>query len=91
VASEITRQYAPTMVCLSSGSFQHRIVEIVELNMHRLKSLTFVILLPSPIILCGCDDLVPHDTQSLLEPNLRRSEVVGILAGFGTVKSDRAL
>ena len=52
--------------------------------MERLKSLTLTILLPSLITLTGCEDLVPHDTQSLLDPNLRRSEVVGIVAGFGT-------
>ena len=52
--------------------------------MERLKSLTLTILLPSLIALTGCEDLVPHDTQSLLDPNLRRSEVVGIVAGFGT-------
>ena len=32
----------------------------------------------------GCQDLVPHDTQSLLFPKFRRSEIVGLLAGFGT-------
>jgi len=32
----------------------------------------------------GCEDLVPHDTQSLLVPRLHRSELVGIVAGFGT-------
>jgi MtN3 and saliva related transmembrane protein len=52
--------------------------------MGRLKTLTLTILLPGLIALSGCDDLVPHDTQSLLDPNLRRSEVVGIVAGFGT-------
>ena len=52
--------------------------------MERLKSLTLAILLPSLIALTGCEDLVPHDTQSLLDPNMRRSEVVGIVAGFGT-------
>lgn len=52
--------------------------------MSRLKTLTFTTLLPILIVLSGCDDLVPHDTQSLLDPNLRRSEVVGIVAGFGT-------
>ena len=55
-----------------------------ELHIDQLKSLTLTILLPSFIALCGCQDLVPHDTQSLLDPNLRRSEVVGIVAGFGT-------
>ena len=52
--------------------------------MGRLKSLAFAVLLPSLISLSGCEDLVPHDTQSLLAPSLHRSEVVGIVAGFGT-------
>jgi MtN3 and saliva related transmembrane protein len=52
--------------------------------MRRLKCLTLTILLPSLIVLSGCEDLRPHDTVSLLDPNLRRSEVVGIVAGFGT-------
>ncbi len=38
----------------------------------------------SLIILSSCKDLVPHDTPSLLFPGLHRSEVFGILAGFGT-------
>ncbi len=36
------------------------------------------------ILLCSCADLVPHDTKSLLIPTMQRSEIVGILAGFGT-------
>jgi MtN3 and saliva related transmembrane protein len=36
------------------------------------------------IALVGCQELTPHDTQSLLDPEIRRSEVVGIVAGFGT-------
>ena len=36
------------------------------------------------ITLCGCQNLVPHDTPSLLNPKFQRSEVVGIVAGFGT-------
>lgn len=36
------------------------------------------------IALCGCQDLVPRDTQSLLIPRLHRSEIFGFLAGFGT-------
>jgi uncharacterized protein with PQ loop repeat len=44
-----------------------------------------IALLPlSLITLCGCQDLVPHDTQSLLIPKLHRSEVFGLVAGFGT-------
>jgi MtN3 and saliva related transmembrane protein len=37
-----------------------------------------------PIIVCGCHDLVPHDTKSLLFSGVERSEVIGIVAGFGT-------
>ena len=44
----------------------------------------FVVFLPSLITLCGCEDLVPHDTQSLIDPNLKRSEILGLVAGFGT-------
>jgi uncharacterized protein with PQ loop repeat len=53
-------------------------------NMRRLKNLTFAILLPNLIALSGCAGLVPRDTQSLLIPSMHRSEVIGILAGFGT-------
>ena len=38
----------------------------------------------SLITLCGCQDLVPRDTQSLLFPGLQRSEIFGFVAGFGT-------
>ena len=34
--------------------------------------------------LYGCQDLVPRDTQSLLIPKLHRSEIFGLVAGFGT-------
>ena len=36
------------------------------------------------ITLGGCQNLVPHDTASLFDPTVKRSEVVGIVAGFGT-------
>lgn len=36
------------------------------------------------ITLSGCEHLVPHDTKSLLLPRFQRSEIVGLLAGFGT-------
>jgi uncharacterized protein with PQ loop repeat len=32
----------------------------------------------------GCDDLIPQDTASLFAPRFQRSELVGLLAGFGT-------
>jgi MtN3 and saliva related transmembrane protein len=52
--------------------------------MNRLKSVTFAVFLPCIVVLCGCEDLVPHDTQSLLAPTIKRSEVLGLVAGFGT-------
>jgi uncharacterized protein with PQ loop repeat len=36
------------------------------------------------IFLCGCGDLIPRDTSSLLSPHLQRSEIIGFLAGLGT-------
>jgi len=36
------------------------------------------------ITLYGCKDLVPHDTSSIFIPRLHRSEIIGIVAGFGT-------
>ncbi len=43
-------------------------------------------LLLSVALLCGCESvgLHPEDVQSLLVPKLLRSEVFGIVAGFGT-------
>jgi uncharacterized protein with PQ loop repeat len=52
--------------------------------MGRINKVILVVLLPSLIALSGCQKLVPHDTRSLLVPSLRRSEVFGFLAGFGT-------
>jgi MtN3 and saliva related transmembrane protein len=43
-----------------------------------------IVLLLSPIVLYGCRDLIPHDAPSLLDPKIRRSEIVGLVAGFGT-------
>jgi MtN3 and saliva related transmembrane protein len=42
------------------------------------------VLFLSMITLCGCQDLIPHDAPSLLDPKFQRSEVIGVLAGFGT-------
>ena len=55
------------------------------MNVDSLNSMTRGLLLLSVIMLCGgCDELVIHDTQSLLAPRFQRSEVVGLVAGFGT-------
>ena len=35
-------------------------------------------------MLCGCDAQIIRDTQSLLVPRFQRSELVGLVAGFGT-------
>jgi MtN3 and saliva related transmembrane protein len=34
--------------------------------------------------LYGCQDLVPRDAASLLIPRFQRSEILGLIAGFGT-------
>jgi MtN3 and saliva related transmembrane protein len=36
------------------------------------------------ITLCGCEGLGIQDTSSLLLPKFQRSEIMGIVAGFGT-------
>ena len=36
------------------------------------------------IALCGCQDLVPRNTQSLLIPRFQKSEIFGFFAGLGT-------
>ena len=42
------------------------------------------VLFLSMITFCGCQDLIPHDAPSLFDPKFQRSEVIGVLAGFGT-------
>ena len=41
-------------------------------------------LLPGLIVLQGCERLGIHDTASLIAPTLHRSDIVGLVAGFGT-------
>jgi MtN3 and saliva related transmembrane protein len=53
-------------------------------GMGRYKSLCHAVLFLSLITLCGCQDLVPRDTQSLFIPEFQRSEIFGFLAGLGT-------
>jgi MtN3 and saliva related transmembrane protein len=45
---------------------------------------TLVLLLLCAVALPGCDDLRLKDMSSLLVPRLMRSEIVGLVAGFGT-------
>jgi uncharacterized protein with PQ loop repeat len=52
--------------------------------MDRHNKITLSILGISLLAVAGCDDLVPRDTSSLFVPTLQRSELIGLLAGFGT-------
>jgi MtN3 and saliva related transmembrane protein len=52
--------------------------------MSRLTKRTFVLIFLISIGLCGCQNLVPRDTQSLLIPRFHRSEIFGFIAGLGT-------
>ena len=52
--------------------------------MDRADRTTMMVVLLNVIALYGCQDLVPRDTQSLLVPRLTRSEILGLVAGFGT-------
>ena len=42
------------------------------------------VLLLSVLTVYGCEDLVIRDTSSLLAPRFQRSEILGLVAGFGT-------
>ena len=52
--------------------------------MGRFKTLMALGVFLSLVLLCGCEDLLPRDTSSLLVPKLQRSEIFGFLAGLGT-------
>jgi MtN3 and saliva related transmembrane protein len=52
--------------------------------MERFNRVTFVVVAMTLIALSGCQGLVPQDTQSLLIPTFKRSEILGLVAGFGT-------
>ena len=45
---------------------------------------TLIAVLVLSCMLLGCQQMIPKDTQSLLVPGFQRSEVFGLLAGFGT-------
>ena len=45
---------------------------------------TLGVLLLSVLTLYGCEDLVIRDTSSLFIPRFQRSEILGLVAGFGT-------
>src|SRR6201987_5601765 len=50
----------------------------------RSDRLALAVLFPALPMLLGCQELIPRDTSSLIIPRFRRSEIFGILAGFGT-------
>ncbi|HTS09808.1 MAG TPA: SemiSWEET family transporter [Candidatus Eisenbacteria bacterium] len=52
--------------------------------MRRFTKLRVVLTLLATMVLCGCEGLVPHDTNSLLIPKFQRSEIFGFFAGLGT-------
>src|SRR5437763_16139916 len=52
--------------------------------MSHLQCLILPVFFLSLLTLVGCEDLVPRDTASLLSPRFNRSEIVGLIAGFGT-------
>ena len=45
---------------------------------------TLALLALCALALSGCDELRVRDVTSLLVPRLMRSEIVGVIAGFGT-------
>lgn len=49
-----------------------------------LDKLPLGVVLPSLVLLQACESLGIQDTASLLVPTMRRSEIVGLVAGFGT-------
>src|ERR1700739_4921107 len=67
-----------------SSRQSNRTASYVGLNVHRLRWLARATFRPSLIVVSGCEGLVPHDTKSLLIPSMQRSEIVGVVAGFGT-------
>jgi uncharacterized protein with PQ loop repeat len=50
----------------------------------RLSSRTTILVLLGTLALCGCEAFIPREAQSLLVPKLQRSELFGLVAGFGT-------
>ena len=54
------------------------------MNLNYSNRVTLAVLLLSVLTLFGCEDLVIRDTSSLLVPRFQRSEILGLVAGFGT-------
>ena len=54
------------------------------MNMNCSNRVLLGVLLLNVLTLHGCEDLVIRDTSSLLIPRFQRSEILGLVAGFGT-------
>ena len=48
------------------------------------RAVAYGVLLLSATVLGGCEGLAVHDVSSLLVPEFQRSELIGLVAGFGT-------
>ncbi len=54
------------------------------MSMNSFNGMMLGVLLLSTTMLCSCEELVIRDTTSLVAPRFQRSEIVGLVAGFGT-------
>lgn len=54
------------------------------MNGPQFKNVGKVILVLGLVAISGCQGLVPRDVPSLFSPHIQRSEIIGIVAGFGT-------
>ena len=61
-----------------------RTTRVRKVNMGFSKKHALGFFFISVIALAGCEELVPQDTASLLAPRFHRSEIIGLVAGFGT-------
>ena len=55
-----------------------------HISTYRYKACALALLVLSPLVLSGCDDVVIRDARSLLFSSFQKSEVWGFVAGFGT-------
>jgi MtN3 and saliva related transmembrane protein len=55
-----------------------------QVNRNRLNKPALGALCIGLLALAGCGEWAVHDVESLLVPSLQRSEVIGLVAGFGT-------
>ena len=62
-------------------ALKHDHHEVNVARCSRLKQAAVPLIL---ITFSACEEWVPRDTKSLLLPRFQRSEIVGLLAGFGT-------